>query len=280
MAGWTRLVRMARTGRTGVMLALSIAPAWALAAEQQQPADRVATEKHIEPQADRLLRQMTDYLSQLQNFQVTSSTVDEVVTKDGRKLQVSSDHSVYVSRPDRLRSEQLGGIAGALAFRDDGKTMILYCGADSTYGTAPAPPTIDATIDTLRQKYKIDAPGADLLYSHPYDVLTEQVTGGQFVGKETVDGVPANHLAFQGDEVDWQIWIQDGPTPVPLRYSITTKNMKGEPEFSVRLSRWQPQASFAEEVFRAEPPAGAKRIASFPVSCGGAGGGAPPGQQQ
>ena len=112
------------------------------------------------------------------------------------------------------------------------------------------------------------APAADLLYSQPYDVLTEQVKGGRLVGKETIDGVEANHLAFQGDDVDWQIWIQDGPQPLPLRYEITTKTMKDEPEFSVRLSRWQPQAHFDEATFRSNPPAGSKKVASFPTSCG------------
>ena len=49
--------------------------------------------------------------------------------------------------------------------------------------------------------------------SHPYEMLTEQVTGGQFIGRETIDGAPANHLAFTGEEVDWQVWIKDGDQP-------------------------------------------------------------------
>jgi hypothetical protein len=213
------------------------------------------------------LRGMTDYMAHLQNFQVMSSALDEVVTHDGRKISVSSDHAIFVSRPDRLRSEELGAPHG-MAFRDDGKTMTLYCGADHTFATAPAPGSIDATIDTLRKKYKLEAPGADLLYSHPYDVLTEQVKGGQFIGKETVDGVPANHLAFQGEDVDWQIWIKDGDQPLPLRYDITSKTVKGAPEFSVRLSHWQTNQDFADAVFQSHPPPGARRVPTFPASCG------------
>lgn len=223
-------------------------------------------ETHIDGDADRLLRQMTDYLAGLQNFEVTSSTVDEVVTKDGRKIEIAGDHDVSVARPSRLRSAQIGASNG-LSFTDDGKTMTVYCNGNNEYASAPSPATIDATVDALHKQYQLDAPGADLLYSHPYDVLTEQVTAGQLIGKETIDGVLANHLAFQGQEVDWQVWVQDGPQPLPLRYVITSKTMKDEPEFTVRLSHWQPHAPLADSVFKFQAPPGAKKVAAFPISC-------------
>ena len=88
--------------------------------------------------------------------------------------------------------------------------MTLACKANNTYATAPAPTTLDATIDKARKQFQIEAPGADLLYSRPYEILTEQVTGGKFIGREIIDGVATSHLAFEGEEVDWQIWIQEG----------------------------------------------------------------------
>ena len=159
------------------------------------------------------------------------------------------------------------GASNGLSFTDDGKTMTVYCKGNNEYASAPSPATIDATVDALHNKYQLDAPGADLLYSHPYDVLTDEVTAGQFIGKETVDGVLTNHLAFQEKEVDWQVWIQDGPQPLPLRYVITSKTIKDEPQFTVQLSHWQPHAPLDNSVFKFQPPPGAKKIASFPTSC-------------
>jgi glycine cleavage system pyridoxal-binding protein P len=43
-------------------------------------------------------------------------------------------------------------------------------------------PTLDAMIDAARKQFQIEAPGADLLFSHPYEILTEQVTGGRLIG--------------------------------------------------------------------------------------------------
>jgi hypothetical protein len=226
----------------------------------------VQSKKAIDADADRLLRQMTDYLASLQSFRVNSSAVDEVVLKSGQKLQLASESQVSVMRPNRLRSEQVGARNG-LAFWYDGTSMTLECKANDTYATVPAPATLDATIDKARKDFQIEAPGADLLYSRPYDILTEQVTGGKVIGRETIDGVPANHLAFTGDEVDWQIWIQEGPQPLPLRYTITTKGIKGQPEFTTRLSNWDTKIRLDLATFEFKSPTGATRAASFPKTC-------------
>jgi hypothetical protein len=173
---------------------------------------------------------------------------------------------VSVSRPNRARSDRIGGERG-LEYFYDGKTMSLYCQANNTYATVPAPPTLDEAIDATRKQFKIEAPGADLLFSQPYDILTEQVKGGQFIGRESVGGVTANHLAFEGEEVDWQIWIQEGSDPLPLRFVITTKTMKEQPQFEVVLSNWEPQAKLDDKTFQFKPPAGAKAVETFPTDC-------------
>jgi hypothetical protein len=224
-------------------------------------------EKGIRPDADGMLRRMTDYLASLQSFTVQSASVDEVVLKTGQKIQFANDSLVSVKRPNRLRSEQVGSVNG-MAFWYDGKTMSLYCRATDTYGTAPAPPTLDATIDAARKQFQIEAPGADLLFSRPYEILTEQVTGGRIIGREAIDGVAVNHLAFVGQDVDWQVWIEDGPRPLPLRFVITTKTMKEQPEFAVQLSHWEPQATLADGSFVFQPPPGSKRVDSLPTMCG------------
>jgi hypothetical protein len=265
---------MAMTKLRCVSLGLGLAAVPALLAipatvrTAETPANPAAApaEKGVVPEADRVLRRMAEYVASLQSFTVHSSAVDEVVLDSGQKLQISSDSAVSVTRPNRLRSEQLGPGAG-MAFWYDGKSMTLYCKPTNSYATTPAPSTLDATIDLGRKRFQIEAPAADLLFSRPYDVLTEQVTGGRLVGRETVNGVGATHLAFDGEEVDWQVWVQDGANPLPLRFEITTKTMKAQPEFTARLSRWDTQAKLADSTFSFQPPAGAKRVDSFPTSC-------------
>jgi hypothetical protein len=223
--------------------------------------------RDIEPQADRLLLEMTNYLTSLQSFTVQSSAIDEVVLPSGQKLQLASESLVSVQRPNRLRSEQIGTASDTLAFFYDGRNMTLACKADNSFATVPAPKNIDATIDKVRREFQIDAPGADLLHSRPYEVLTEQVTSGRYIGRETVDDVAAHHLAFEGEQVDWQIWIQEGSQPLPVRFVVTTKGMRSQPQFTVRLSHWQPGAKISPIMFQFADLSGARRVQSFPVRC-------------
>jgi hypothetical protein len=231
------------------------------------PAATGTTKKGISPEADRALRRMTDYLAGLQSFRVQSSAKDEVVLKSGQKIDLLSQSQTSVQRPSRLRSEQIGA-KGGLAFMYDGKSMTLSCTGSGAFMTKPAPASIDGAIDQARKDFGIEAPGADLLYSRPYDILTEQVTGGQVIGHETLDGVPVTHLAFQGEEVDWQIWIKDGNEPVPVLFSIITKTMPSQPEFEVRMSNWETKAALPASMFAFQPPANAKAVTTFPSSCG------------
>ena len=231
------------------------------------PSVIAASAKKVDADADKMLKQMTDYLGGLQSFTVQTASIDQATTKAGEKIQATSDLDVAVQRPNRLRSTQRGA-GERLSLWYDGKSMTLACKESNTFETVEAAPTIDGTIDKMRKVFKVDAPGADLLYSKPYDILMEQVVSGRFVGRETIDGVAANHLAFRGEQVDFQLWIEDGARPVPLRFVITTKDVKGQPEFSVQLSNWNTQPKLSEATFAFNAPAGAKPGKSVATSCG------------
>jgi hypothetical protein len=236
------------------------------AAATSKPASGGQWKKGITPDAERALRKMTDYLASLQSFRVESSAKDEVVLKSGQKIDLLSQSRTSVQRPNKLHSEQIGA-KGGLAFTYDGKSMTLECTANGTYATKPAPANIDGAIDQARKEFQIEAPGADLLYSKPYDILTEQVISGELIGHETVDGTAVTHLAFQGEEVDWQIWIKDGNEPLPVWFSIVTKTMAAKPEFEVHLSRWETKAALPASTFAFKAPAQGTRVETFPKTC-------------
>ena len=61
-----------------------------------------------------------------------------------------------------------------------------------------------------------------------------------------------------GAITDWQVWIQEGSEPLPLKYVLTTKDDPVHPQYIVFMSNWDTSPNFGEEVFRFTPPAGAK----------------------
>ena len=222
----------------------------------------------IDPRADSLVHRMSDELANLRSFRVDTEAADEIVLQSGQKVQEVSQSRVAVKRPNRLRSDRLGPIADVV-FRYDGDQLSLLGKRTGMYATAKAPSTLDAAIDYGRDELGLEAPGADLLFSRPYEVLMQGVSSGQYVGLEPIEGVLCHHLAFRSAEVDWQIWIEDGPHPLPRRYVITSKSEPGSPEFAVRLSHWEPHATLPDSLFSFTPPAGAKKI-DFLSRSGGA----------
>lgn len=230
-------------------------------AERVAPAaaDASAQKRGVAPEAAQKLREMSDYLAGFDRFALHTEGTVETVLDSGQTLAFPYASDVKVSRQGGLRSDRLGEKT-AVEFYYDGDSFTLYGKSNNVYATAKAPPTLDEAIDAARQEFGIEAPGADLLYADPYAILTEDVVSGFDVGTGTVDGVLCHHLAFRGNEVDWQIWIEDGPKPLPRRFTITSKNIEGSPEFVVELSDWDTDPDFTDEVFEFTVPSGARKI--------------------
>jgi hypothetical protein len=232
------------------LLTLSAAPP----PQQQQP-----NAPKVDPKADKLLRGMSDFLAAQKAFSVNVQHDTEAVLENGEKLDFIAESTLTVQRPNHLRSDRLGELA-TVKFFYDGKDMTLYGQKLNMYATTTAPPTLDEAIDFARLKLDIDAPAADLLYSNVYNVLMEDVVEGLYVAEANIAGQKCHHLAFRGNETDWQIWIADGAQPLPLRFMIASKKVKSIPELTVEMPKWDLNPRIAADTFTFTPPAKAERI--------------------
>jgi hypothetical protein len=71
----------------------------------------------------------------------------------------------------------------------------------------------------------------------------------------------AHHLAAtRKNGISYQLWIQDGPQPLPLRYVVTGQDMRGAPQFTIELRNWQPNAQVSDDSFAFTPPKGARKV--------------------
>jgi hypothetical protein len=220
----------------------------------------------IEPKADAELHRMSDYLAGLKTFRVDTNTVDETkVSKNGQKIQQLAESKIAVRRPGEMRIDRISP-NGRVVFRDDGKQFSVYNSDKNIYATKSAPANLDQAADDAREALQVDSPGVDLVASNPYDALTDGVTEGRYIGLEPMGGgAKAHHLAVtRKNGVSYQIWIQDGSQPVPLRYVVTGKEMRGAPQFTIELRNWQPNAQVPDDSFAFTPPAGAKKVAFAP----------------
>ena len=253
--------RSTRRMVSGIALAMLVMPAWS-AVSHAQPAG-------VDPQAEKLLRRMSDFLAGRQQFSLKAESTLEVVLTSGQKLQLDSPATLMVSRPNKLRAHRKGDIVNQEFFYD-GKTLTLFNPKENLYATTPVPATLDEAIDFAREKLDVIAPASELLYKNAADKMLKASSSGFVVGPSVVAGVKTTHLAFRATDVDWQIWIEDGDKPLARKFILTSKQVKGEPEFTVVIKSWDLSPKLADKEFVFVAPKGAKKIEFLNLTSGAA----------
>ncbi len=213
----------------------------------------------IEARADRILREMSDYLKSADRFTFQADVSYDSVLVNGQKIQYGGTGEIIVHRPDRLRVEHRGD-EGDLRVVFNGRTFTLYDLSVDFYAQKEIKADIDTAVDRMFEKFGFSVPTADLVYADPYSTLTESVDSGFVVGLHTVQGVRCHHLSFSQESIDWQIWVEDGPRPLPRKLLITYKDEPGSPQYTVQLSRWDLRPHISDAYFEFHPPSGTGRI--------------------
>src|SRR5215467_13548708 len=213
----------------------------------------------IDPQAEKLLRRMSDYLAGRQQFSLKAESTLEVVLTSGQKIQFDSPATLVVSRPNKLWAHRRGDIANQEFFYD-GKTLTLYNPKENVYATTAAPATIDEMFDFAREKLDVIAPGTDLFYKNAAEKMLKAFSSAFVVGPSVVAGTKTTHLAFRAADVDGQVWIDDGDKPLPRKFILTSKQVKGEPEFTMVIRSWDLAPKVTDKEFAFVPSKGAKKI--------------------
>jgi hypothetical protein len=65
--------------------------------------------------------------------------------------------------------------------------------------------------------------------------------------------------------LDWQLWVQAGDKPLPMRYVITSPWQTGAPQLEVSLRNWDTSPPVTEKQFTFSVPDGARKLDAFPV---------------
>ncbi len=225
----------------------------------------VMSAEGIDPEVDKILKSMSSYLGGTKVFSVNADIDFEIVAKDGQKLQLSSFATVVIERPAKFHVQRKGMIADA-EFIFDGNTLTLHGKNLNVYAQTEVSGTIDDAIRAYELETGIPAPGADLLFADPYAILSSGVESSAYIGTAYVNGVESHHLAFREDKVDWQLWVQAGDEPLPIKYVITSKWHTGAPQYEIRFRDWNRKPWIKGNQFTFNVPEGAIRLDTIPVN--------------
>ncbi len=213
----------------------------------------------IAENAKEMVKAMSDYLGSQNAIQFDFNSTLEVVTTENQKLALTSSGELLMERSGKLFASRHGGFANVEVVYD-GETVSILGKNKNAYVQADVSGTVDDLVNTLRNDYGLPLPGADLLLSNVYDELMPEVLDIKDLGSGVVNGKECDHLAFRTDQVDWQLWIAQGDQPHPCRYTITTRDVEGLPQYTIELGNWQAGVEMVTDRFTFQVPEGATKL--------------------
>jgi hypothetical protein len=245
-------------GTGGMVAALIVASGVAAAAQ--------TSEKHdVDANAMAALTKMSTALAAHKTFVLKADVTNEDVLEDGQKLQYAASVEIQAQRPNRFKLAVVSD-AQAREMYYDGKQVTVFSPRLGMYASFAAPPTILQTVEKARDRYDIELPLADLFTWSTDKTMAARVTSAFFVRPEHVGGQTCDHYAFRQANVDWEMWLAQGDTPLPCKLVITDKRDPSMPQYSAVLHWSFPSTPIADNVFAFQPPATAHKIVISEVS--------------
>jgi hypothetical protein len=213
----------------------------------------------VDQRADALLKRMNDALLGHRRFSVVIDQASAVGAKTGHTVRFAATSTIVVERPNRLRMDHHGDLID-VALYYDGKSLTFWRRRTNVFANTAAPPTLDQTLEFARERIEIEIPAADLLGSDPVGALKRGAHSIQLAGREAVHGVACQHIVLKGLEMDQELWIEDGESPLPWKVVVVAKTMIGSPTLSAEFRNWSFDSPPAGDTFTFEAPPGAARI--------------------
>ena len=220
--------------------------------EPRTDAERLARGREI-------VERMSAKLAAAQAFSVTTHEVRTERSASGATRQVKLSRDAVMRRPDRFYSIVSGDRDSQVWYDGIGITVVMH--KEKVFGQARAPETLDKALDALHERYGLSTPVADYVYTSPAKALLTDTTTGGWVGRESVGGQDADHLAFKDHGIDWEIWIPATGDPLPVKAINEFPDGKRLRKIELTFSNWNLSPQIGADRFKPTVPADYEGVA-------------------
>ena len=202
------------------------------------------------PKTDALeiLSRTANFMEAHAQFSLTATLWEDIVTDTNTKLQSTRVVELKRRFPNKFRVDVYTTQLNR-TYSYDGEIMTVVNHASKAYGEFTAPDTLRKTLDVIQERRGINIPLEDLLFRHPFYDAAKSSISNQYIGRTSVLGKEAHHLAFQHENIDWQLWIQTGSVPVVLKVVINFKTEKSSPQMIAIFDKWDFATNLPDYVF-------------------------------
>lgn len=202
---------------------------------------------------------MSATLAAAQAFSFSTSQHREHIDAQGERGAREFETEVVLRKPDGFFVKQVSG-ERTRRIVYDGATLSLQNDQEKVWTQVEMPPTLDETLDTIAEVYRIPMPLADLFYSDPAAALRGNNLTGKLIGRETVGSKECDHLELQTENVDVELWLEADERALPCRIALLYKSVEGAPRWTIDFDDWNLQPEIEDALFEFTPPADYQRI--------------------
>jgi hypothetical protein len=237
---------------------LAGASIFAVPASAQEPLVAAAAAHTVNPDAVHAVDRMAAYLRTLQTFNIDVASTIETVLDDGQKVQFGGTINYQVNRPKGFYANlQTDRLQREIFF--NGSQLTMFAPRMQMYTSVAAPGNIRQMLDMAYDKYGITLPLADLFYWGDSAEDAHHPSSAMVVGFARINGVEADQYAFREDGLDYQLWIQRGDHPLPLKMIYTDAVDPARPQYTATM-KWTLNPVIAGDRFTFNPPKGTVKI--------------------
>lgn len=193
---------------------------------------------------------------------------------EGMKQEISASYTLAAERPNRLSLRFVKGMTGNTVVCD-GKKIITYAVMLNRYEEKDAPGSFEQFSQGMGPMAGNILFVDNLLRDDIYAAIMDGVVKAAYVGRTKLDGQECDHLKFEQDQFDWELWVTTGPKPVVLQVvydmakSFTAAGGDPVPARGMkmtvvnRFSDWVVDGDIQPGTFEFKPPAGAHKAESL-----------------
>ena len=217
------------------------------------------------PDPLQIAQKMCDFLKSQQQFTYKAEVAVDEVYYGSKKIQYETGLEFFVKRPDQLRVNAVGDRVDK-QFYIDGKTVTLYDKDHNVYGTLEVPPDLESALEKAHKEFGVRVSLSDLASPDLWELMKKHIKHSLYVGESRIRGVLCHHLSFDGENVQFQQWIDAGEQPLPRKIVITYKKLPDSPQWTAYISDWNFSPQLNANLFAFTPPPGAEKIKFIPVA--------------
>lgn len=211
-----------------------------------------------EPDPRALLKRMSDAVGALETFRLSGDVYADARMDAGLIIEHASQATLRARKPDFFRLTNQTEEETKEVYYESG-TFTMFTTPRNLYAQTDLPDDAESPLDYATEEIGIDAPMLDFVSSNVAELLLEDATDVQYLGRSLVRERIYDHVAIRMPEIDVQIWIaSDGPA-LPGKMALSAKWSGGAPR-TVVFMHWETDPDFEDSELTFDPPAGATKI--------------------